>query len=58
MKPKSGPTDPPPCEEGPAAATRFERAMRTIVGVTKDELQSRDAAWRKRSGAKRRAKAC
>jgi hypothetical protein len=40
----------PPCDSEPKAATRFEKAMRKIVGVSKDELERREKAWRKGRG--------
>ncbi|MFI5396895.1 MAG: hypothetical protein ACHQ9S_15265 [Candidatus Binatia bacterium] len=33
--------------EGPPAWERFKAAVQQIVGVSKDELKRRDAAWRR-----------
>ena len=40
--------------EGPEAWERFRDAMKRIVGVSKEELKRRDAAWHRARKTKRR----
>jgi hypothetical protein len=50
------PSELPPCEKGPEAAARFEKAMREILGVSKVELEKREKAWRKGQARRKRQK--
>jgi hypothetical protein len=44
---KSKPT--PEFEEGPQAATRFQRAMKTIIAVPRSEIQRRETEYQKQA---------
>jgi hypothetical protein len=38
----------PEFDEGPSATSRFKRAMKTIIGVPRVEIQRREAEYQKR----------
>jgi hypothetical protein len=40
--------------EPPTAWERFRAATKQVLSVTKEELEKREAAWRKRRGKRKR----